>query len=65
MFVVGFSPGAQSYLYDPAADSWQAVADVSGLGRKGAATAWAGSRFVIWGGTIGVLPGNDGLVFQP
>jgi hypothetical protein len=65
MFVAGFYAGDRSYLYDPVADSWQIVTDVQGLGREGAAAAWAGSRFVIWGGATGVLPGNDGLVFQP
>jgi hypothetical protein len=65
MFVAGFYPGDQSYMYDPLADSWQAVTDVSGLGRDGAATVWAGSRFVIWGGVTNVLPQDDGLVLQP
>jgi len=65
LFVAGLYPGDRSYLYDPLTDSWQVVADVQGIGRKGAAAVWAGSRFVIWGGAIGLLPDDDGLVFQP
>ena len=65
MFVLPNYLGGQGYFYDPIADSWQAVSDVSGLGRVGAAAAWAGGRFVIWGGVISVLPSDDGLVLQP
>lgn len=66
MFVAAFYPGEQSYLYDPLADNWQAVTDVANLGRKKAATAWAGNRFVIWGGARNSLPPDStGLVFQP
>ncbi len=65
MFVAGRYPGDRSYLYDPNFDSWQVVSDVLGLSRKGAASVWAGSRFVYWGGVISVLPTDEGLVFEP
>jgi len=66
MFVAAFYAGDQSYLYDPLSDSWQAVSEVQNLGRKKAAAVWAGSRFVIWGGSRNSLPPDDtGLVFQP
>ena len=65
MLVVPSYLGGQAFLYDPILDSWQAVTDVVGLGRVGAAGVWAGSRFVIWGGVRSVLPDDDGLVLQP
>jgi hypothetical protein len=65
MFVMSVYLGGEGYFYDPILDSWQAVTDVFGLGRVGAAAVWAGSRFVIWGGVRSVLPDDDGLVLQP
>jgi hypothetical protein len=65
MFVAAFYPGDQSYFYDPMVDGWHVVAEATELGRNEAAALWAGSRFVIWGGVSGVLPRNDGLLFQP
>lgn len=66
LFVAALYSADQSYLYDPLADSWQAVTGVANLGRKNAAAVWAGSRFVIWGGSRNTLPpDNTGLVFQP
>lgn len=68
MFVAGRYPGDRTYLYDPNLDRWQQASDPPGLGigRRSAATVWAGSRFMIWGGVINSLPpGDDGLLFQP
>lgn len=65
MFVAGLRPGDRSYLYDPLADSWQVTPEALRIARNAAAAVWAGSRFVIWGGAIFILPENDGLVFQP
>jgi len=65
MFVAGLYPRDSSYFYDPTTDSWQVAAYNISVWRKGGAAAWAGSRFVIWGGTGSVFPRDDGLVFQP
>jgi len=39
------------YFYDPATDSWNAIDSFGGpSARSGAASAWTGGSFVLWGG---------------
>jgi len=39
------------YFYDPATDSWDAIDGFGGPGAlRGAASAWTGGSFVLWGG---------------
>jgi len=53
------------YFYDPASDSWEAINSVGGPpARSGAASAWTGDRFMLWGGqeTFGLQ--DTGFVFR-
>ena len=53
------------YFYDPASDSWDAIDSFGGPGaRSGAASAWAGDRFVLWGGQQRSGLQDTGFVFM-
>lgn len=53
------------FFYDPASDSWQAIDSTGGPpARSGAASAWAGDRFVLWGGQQPSGLQDTGFVFQ-
>ncbi len=52
------------YFYDPASDNWQAIDSFGGpSARSGAASAWTGDRFVLWGGQQPSGLQDTGFVF--
>ena len=52
------------YFYDPASDSWDAIDSFGGpSARSGAASAWTGGRFVLWGGQAPSGLQETGFVF--
>ncbi len=55
------------YFYDPATDDWEVVTTIGApKWRRGAASAWADGRFILWGGTTRFDGFQDtGFVFTP
>ena len=54
------------HFYDPATDSWEAITTTAApVPRINAASAWAGDRFILWGGqqSLGGLQ-NTGFIFK-
>jgi N-acetylneuraminic acid mutarotase len=52
------------YFYDPASDSWAAIDSLGGPpARGGAASAWTGDRFILWGGQEAGGLQDTGFVF--
>jgi N-acetylneuraminic acid mutarotase len=53
------------YFYDPASDSWEPIDSLGGPPpRSGAASVWAGNRFVLWGGQEPFGLQDTGFVFR-
>jgi hypothetical protein len=55
--------------YDPAADTWRAMAKAP-FTREFASAAWTGAELLVWGGTTGQdcvdgCPRADGLAYRP
>jgi len=67
----GEESGGATYLktggvYDPATDTWAAVATTDApSARTGHTAVWTGSRMVVWGGNTGHDPTNTGGVYEP
>jgi Bacterial Ig-like domain len=54
-----------AYSYDSLTDSWQPIANDPVMIRSGPVSVWAGSRLVVWSGTLSIFPIADGTVFRP
>jgi hypothetical protein len=51
--------------YDPANDSWRAIAVAPLAAFRGVASVWTGTEWVLWGGQDGVQDDAEGAAYDP